>query len=538
MQYFLNNLNNKLKKAVIKDKVYHSVNIKDKPLEVTNALNKLSIEKFPLFITQDILLKFLFLFSENLLSGINKKTNLLVFIKLYNYLNSFFLNDKSHFFKKFFLKNIKQNVHYLNNFFFNKKYFDYKQSLVRLKEKRISFYKKNIWTKKKKFRKKNILIFNLLFFKRYHTKRFNSFITDSLLVPFKSRKHKYFRSIKKSLDGIFYRRYRYIFSQKRYVFNTRKKRYRKYFLLKLRYKKRSIISYKKKFYVKHKWIDWRKVYSTRSWKNCDSRILFCSLNSNAFNFFAKNIWKRNPLKNLIILKDYYFTYAYKLAKKYHKDKNFLKRFFSRRTFIRRVKNLMYYYKWKPKYFNFCSFNYFKNNKKVKNTLFSLIWQKLFFRKIFWKNKKLQKSFIVFFFKYFFYNKCTFFFNSFIKNNIFFSNRRRAKRLFKLRKRRFTIYNKKRRRRFLKKKHKIRILHFFVILLFFKFMKKNKNAEKIFIFKNAFIYNNLKKINTHILYSIFFGNKQFYFYNNKSFTDANIYLMKNKDSKIISLLKSK
>lgn len=70
------------------------------------------------------------------------------------------------------------------------------------------------------------------------------------------------------------------------------------------------------------------------------------------------------------------------------------------------------------------------------------------------------------------------------------------------------------------------------------MKKNKNAEKIFIFKNAFIYNNLKKINTLILYSIFFGNKQFYFYNNKSFTDANIYLMKNKDSKIISLLKSK
>ena len=140
----MNNLNNKLKKAVINDKVYHSVNIKYKPLEVTNALNKLSIEKFPLFITQDILLKFLFLFSENLLSGINKKTNLLVFIKLYNYLNSFFLNDKSHFFKKFFLKNIKQNVHYLNNFFFNKKYFDYKQSLVRLKEKRISFYKKNI----------------------------------------------------------------------------------------------------------------------------------------------------------------------------------------------------------------------------------------------------------------------------------------------------------------------------------------------------------------------------------------------------------
>ena len=66
MQYFLNNLNNKLKKAVIKDKVYHSVNIKDKPLEVTNALNKLSIEKFPLFITQDILLKFLFFFHKKL----------------------------------------------------------------------------------------------------------------------------------------------------------------------------------------------------------------------------------------------------------------------------------------------------------------------------------------------------------------------------------------------------------------------------------------------------------------------------------------
>jgi len=145
MQYFLNNLNNKLKRSVIKDKVYHSMNIHDKSLEkITNTLNKTSIEKFPFFITQDILLKFLFLFSENLLSGINKKINLIVFAKLYNYLNSFFLSDKNHFFKKFFLKDIKQNVHYLNNFFFSKKHFDFKQSLVRLKEKRITFYKKNI----------------------------------------------------------------------------------------------------------------------------------------------------------------------------------------------------------------------------------------------------------------------------------------------------------------------------------------------------------------------------------------------------------
>lgn len=145
MQYFLNNLNNKLKKAVIKDKVYHSMNIYDKSLEeITNTLNKSRIEKFPFFITQDILLKFLFLFSENLLSGINKKINLIVFVKLYNYLNSFFLSDKNHFFKKFFLKDIKQNVHYLNNFSLSKKHFDFKQSLVRLKEKRITFYKKNI----------------------------------------------------------------------------------------------------------------------------------------------------------------------------------------------------------------------------------------------------------------------------------------------------------------------------------------------------------------------------------------------------------
>lgn len=142
MQYFLKNIENKLKISIHNDKSYinveNSINIFHN--DNVNYLNKNS---FTFFITCNLLFKFLFFSSKKLVNTFSRKKNFLLFIKLFNYLNFYFFKNKIYSFKNFFFKK-NLNFLYLNRFFFNLKYINPRKGLIRLKEKRTLFFKKNI----------------------------------------------------------------------------------------------------------------------------------------------------------------------------------------------------------------------------------------------------------------------------------------------------------------------------------------------------------------------------------------------------------
>lgn len=228
MSYILDTIKNKLKKSVLNKEVF-SIKARDESPFVKDLLLNTKASKNDFynyvssFIIKKILFKFLLFISKNLINKKKNNKNFIIFFKFYNYLNFFFFNNKMYFYKKYFSRK-KHEVLYLDKFALSKKQINLNQALIRLKEKKIAFFKKNIWTKNKKFRKKNILIFNKKFFKFYISNRFNSFIVDSLLPFIKTKKRKNLRFIKKKLFGLFYRKYYYLFLFKRHIFNTSKKR--------------------------------------------------------------------------------------------------------------------------------------------------------------------------------------------------------------------------------------------------------------------------------------------------------------------------
>jgi hypothetical protein len=282
---------------------------------------------------------------------------------------------------------------------------------------------------------------------------------------------------------------------------------------------------------------WRQIYSLKKMKFF-SNSLFFSLSSKAVDFSCRLSSKKKFSESTNIIGEYLYTFGSYLAKKYSKDKKFIDRFVSRRTRCRRSKNIFYFFRRKPKIIYFNSFKFLNNQKKFKGFIFVLFWYKLFVKKTKWKNKKLQKKFLTFFVKYFLSNKIFSFINLKVKYKFFFSMYKRRRRLFRLKRRRLTLYNKKRRRRFLKNKIKKKVLKFFLILLLTKFMKKNVNLENFLILSYSFFYQNLKKINTFFIHSIYFGHQSFYFNNGCFFNFSNFPLKKNKDLKLISLIKSK
>jgi len=145
MQHYFENTRNRLKKASVNDKNF--IVVKHEKKEEGTALNVFSeykdLEKSFLFTRNKILFKFFFFFSKNLFNIKSKKKNLLIFIKIFNYLNFFFFDNKNFFFKNYFFKKSKELLQ-LSNFFFNIKFVNLKKSLLRLKDKKKIFYKKNI----------------------------------------------------------------------------------------------------------------------------------------------------------------------------------------------------------------------------------------------------------------------------------------------------------------------------------------------------------------------------------------------------------
>lgn len=141
MQYILKNVENKLKKSVFKSKVYDSNEFYNEKKNIDIIIN--IKKKASLHVLQGILFNFLFFISKFLINRLNTKKNFLVFVKLYQYLNFFFFNNKLLFFKKYYVKKAK-DLFYPNKFFLSSKVLNSRQSLIRLKEKKIAFYKKNI----------------------------------------------------------------------------------------------------------------------------------------------------------------------------------------------------------------------------------------------------------------------------------------------------------------------------------------------------------------------------------------------------------
>jgi hypothetical protein len=147
MQHYFKNLKIRLKKSTVNDR--NNLIIKcqkeeeNKKLQVNLDNRSFIIKKSLFFTVQKFLFKFLFFYSKNFSDIKLKKKYLLIFIKVFNYLNFFFVDNKKYFFKNYFLKKNKEILH-LNNFFFSIKYINLKNSLLRLKEKKRAFYKKNI----------------------------------------------------------------------------------------------------------------------------------------------------------------------------------------------------------------------------------------------------------------------------------------------------------------------------------------------------------------------------------------------------------
>jgi hypothetical protein len=148
MQHYLKNLKIRLKKSTVNDRNNLIIRCKKEenkklPLLVNFDNRSFIIKKSLSFTVQKFLFKFLFFYSKNFSDVKLKKKYLLIFIKVFNYLNFFFVDNKKYFFKNYFFKKNKEILH-LNNFFFSIKYINLKNSLLRLKEKKRAFYKKNI----------------------------------------------------------------------------------------------------------------------------------------------------------------------------------------------------------------------------------------------------------------------------------------------------------------------------------------------------------------------------------------------------------
>lgn len=534
MSFILNNIENKLKKSVICDTVYKSKKcLEDPKLSIISS----SIDSKFLLIVKSLFFNFLIFFSKNLRNKKKNIKNLLVFLKFYGYYNSFFFNNKVFFYKKYFSKK-NYNLFYFEKFFLSTKNVRLNPCLHRLKAKKIAFYKKYIWNANRRFRKKNILIFNKKFFKFYTSNRFNPYIVDSLLDLLNIKKQKHTRFFRKKFFGLLHKKYYYLFLHKHHIFSRPRKKYykKKIISYNFRYRTYPKIFVNRKFFAHRRRRVWRRVYYTRKRRRFFIRMLFTSFVSKSFDNTFLSLNKNTKKRNVVVLGKYMGEYGAKLEKKHFKEKNFMLKFCSRRRSFRRFKNILYYFKWKPKLFDFHFFGIFKNNKNIKKILFSAVWFKFFYKKIFWRKKKYSKTFLLFYYKYFFLNKTFLLFNSFLKSNFCFLKNKQWKkrRRLNIRRRRNTIYLKRIRRRVIQLKVKRKFMRFFIIFFFFKLMKKHKKAEKIFLLKNSLFLSNLKKIKLCLLTKILLGNDPIYFKDN-SVKNVYSYTPK-KDIRLILLLK--
>lgn len=495
-------------------------------------------------IKKKILFNFIFFISKVLVNKKRKRSNFLLFLNFYEYINTFFFNNKILFYKKYFLKH-NFNSFYLEKFVLNRRIINYTNSLLRLRTKKKEFYKKNIWTKNRRFRKKNLLIFNKKFFKVYTSNRFNSFIVDSLLPFFKLKKAISFRFVKKAMFNILHKKYYYLFLHKKHIFSIpRKKNKRALFTTVFFYRTYSKCYVKRKFYKKWRRKFWRQAYHSRRRRRF-FRLLLLQFHFNAFDkmvlSYKKKIKKRRRRKikfklkkyNKLVLFTYLKNYCNFLSLRYYKDKSFRSRFSNRRIKFKRFKNIFYFVKFKKKFFFYKTFNVLQKKKSIKKIILSLILFKFFFRKIVWRKRKYLKSFYVFYYTRFLFNKVFSLFNSNLKANFFFYNYKRIRAALNYKKRRFTYYNKKLRKRLTKKSLKGFIIKFFLLLALLKITKKHKNIERIFVLRNAFFLKNFKRLNLGLTFSLFSKNN-FYFITKPLICKDNY--VKN-DLKLLSLLNS-
>jgi hypothetical protein len=148
MNYFKYNIANKLNKSIVNNKNYQCFKINNSDSVIKNLLiiDNNRVDKKGLvsvFLVKILLFNFLIFFSKNLINNKKNKRNFVIFLKFYNYFNFFFLNNKMLSYKKYFFKKKREPL-YLNKFYLNTKQVNFDQGLNRLKEKKISFYKKNI----------------------------------------------------------------------------------------------------------------------------------------------------------------------------------------------------------------------------------------------------------------------------------------------------------------------------------------------------------------------------------------------------------
>lgn len=538
MSYIFYSIEKKLKKSVLIKKRTEL----EKPIDNSCAIifffdkkqQKISL------IIKKFLLNFLIFFSKRLTNKKKNIKNLLLFLKFYKYYNTFFFNNKFFFYKKYFSKKT-YNLPYLSNFFLRTRQVRLNPCLKRLKDKKIAFYKKYIWNKNKKFRKKNILIFNKKFFKIYTSIRFNRFIVDSLLSFFKIKKMKRLRLFRKKFVNLLHKRFYYLFLFKHFIFSLPKKRFNKnrkrIISINFKYKTYAKIFVNKKFFVYRRRKKWRRVYFTRKRRRFFFRGLIFSLNSNSFNkvFFNKFKKKKKFGYGTYVLCDYLQPYLESLAIKHSKDKNFYLKVLVEGRGKKHYRNLFYFFKWKPKTFNFHFLSILKKYKNLKKMLFTTLFFRFFYKKIFWIKKKSSKNFLLYFYNNFFFNKFFILFNSFLKAKFCFVKSKKWKKRKRLRRRKFTVYIKKIKRRIIKAKIKRKILRLFIILLFFRLMRKHKNSTKVFILKNSLYLSKIKKIRVNLLSSILLGNDPLYFKNNTPLCFFDTINLK-KNLKVISLLK--
>lgn len=537
MSYLSYSIEKKLKKSVaIEKKTELQVSINNSCSSIfffDEKQQKISL------IIKKLLLNFLVFFSKRLINKKKNIKNLLLFLKFYRYYNTFFFNNKLFFYKKYFSKK-NYNIPYLSNFFLRTRQIRLNPCLYRLKDKKIVFYKKNIWNKNKKFRKKNILIFNKKFFKSYTSTRFNRFIVDYLLSFFKFKKMKKLRFFRKKFVNVLHKRFYYLFLFKYFIFSSPKKRFnknkRRLISFNLKYKTYAKIFVNKKFFVYRRRKKWRRVYFTRKRRRFFFRGLVFSLNSNSFNKIFFNKFKKKASYGTYTICDYLQLFLENLAKKHSKDKNFYLRAIAEgRIGKKHYVNLFYFFKWKPKTFHFHFLSILKKYKNLKKILFTSILFRFFYKKIFWIKKKSSKTFLLHFYNNFFFNKNFMLFNSFFKAKFGFVKSKKLKKRKRLKRRKFTVYVKKIRRRIIKARIKRKVLRLFIILLFFRLMRKHKNPAKVFALKNSLCLSKIKKIRVNLLSSILLGNDPLYFKNSNSLFFFDIINFK-KNLKVICLLK--
>jgi hypothetical protein len=82
------------------------------------------------------------------------------------------------------------------------------------------------------------------------------------------------------------------------------------------------------------------------------------------------------------------------------------------------------------------------------------------------------------------------------------------------------------------KIKRKFIRFFLLLLFFKIMKKHKKPSKNFIFKNAFFLSAFKKAKLGLVSSVLLGKDPFYFKNHSLYSG---FEYSKENLKIISIL---